>query len=86
MLVPAIAFLTVFPARAALPINFSTTGDATQTYILLQGNQAAFSGSYVNATTGTTVPLALNTHGLSPSIQLSTIQNGTINVTQFVSG
>jgi hypothetical protein len=74
------------PARAALPINFSTTGDPTQTYILLQGNQAEFSGSYVQVGTGVTETLTLNSHGLSPSIQLSTIQNGTINVTEFVSG
>jgi len=82
-----LSLAALLPASgASLPINFSSTGDPSQTYILLQGNQAKFAGSYIDAATGTTVPLTLNTHGLSPSIQLSTIQNGTINFTQFVSG
>ena len=82
----ALAFLGV-PARATLQLNLSTTNIApSQVYILFQGNQAKFSASYVDATSQQTVQMSLNTHGLSPSIELSSIQGGVITVTEFVSG
>jgi hypothetical protein len=82
----ALVFLGI-PARATLQLNLSTTNsDPSQVYILFQGNQAKFSASYVDATTQQTVPMSLNTHGLSPSIALSSIKGGVITLTEFVSG
>lgn len=82
----ALIFLGL-PGRAALLLNLSTsTGNPSQVYILFQGNQAKFSASYTDATSQQTVQLSLNSHGLSPSIALSSIQGGVISVTEFVSG
>ncbi len=79
--------LSATPAHASFQLNLSTTyPDPSQVYILFQGNQAKFAASYVDATSQQTVQMSLNSHGLSSSLALSSIQGGVITVTEFVSG